>query len=93
MFFILKDILHLVRKYRKFAKILIYMSYLIKSLFLILWVAGVIISIYLFKKTIPDITDTYQLYSIAFFYTIIIIALSLAFLPAVFQSGEKNTKN
>lgn len=65
------------------------MIYLIKSIFFVFWLVGVILSIYLFKKSVPDITDTNQLYSLAFFYTIIIIALSLAFLPAVFQSKEK----
>ncbi|MGC9069902.1 MAG: hypothetical protein ACP5IO_01155 [Elusimicrobiales bacterium] len=65
------------------------MRILLKLFFSSLWCCGIIFSIYLFKKTISDIYDISELYSYAFFYSVVVIALSLAFLPVVLQSkGE-----
>lgn len=64
------------------------MRFLIRIVFFLLWFAGIIFAIYLFKKTIPELSDVRELYSFSFFYTIIIIALTLAFLPAILQTKE-----
>ncbi|MCX7641480.1 MAG: hypothetical protein N2Z20_02465 [Elusimicrobiales bacterium] len=65
------------------------MRSIIRIIFGILWCVGIIWSIYLFKKTIPELSDIVELYSFVFFYFIIIISLSIAFLPVVLQTKSE----
>ncbi|MCX7905504.1 MAG: hypothetical protein N2446_02245 [Elusimicrobiales bacterium] len=62
---------------------------IVKIIFGLMWIVFIIFSLYLFKKTLVDLSDASELYAVSFFYAIVIVALTIAFLPIVIQSKDK----